>query len=269
MLVGKPCCHPATGSTLEITGFQKVRLYAVDDRVDFLVKACGQGLNPHRPSAVRFQDKFQNLPVQVLFVCAASRSELETALEVKDQTKGKPLVGISFSVTRNNYRDLPEVLSFCVDHGIANLVLPMQRLVNETECFSLSAAERHTLTEQVQKVDKPGVKIIIHDPFLWRTFYPTVDFPDGGCQAANTMVYISPEADVYPCPSLPVKIGNLAEEPLREIICSGRKKDLRNILITVPIDGTACDRAASCLGACRGRAFVMTGSLTCCDPACE
>ena len=214
--------------------------------------------------------RLQTLPVRVLFVSAASCSELETVLEVKEQIKGKPLVGVSFSVTRNNYRDLPDVLSFCSDHGIANLVLPMQRLMNETECFSLSSAERHTLSEQVQQVLKPdGMKIIIHDPFLWRTFYPTVDFPDGGCQAANTMIYISPEADVYPCPSLPVKIGNLTEESLREIICSGRKKDLRNILITVPIDGTACDRAASCLGACRGRAFVMTGSLTCCDPACE
>lgn len=214
--------------------------------------------------------RLQTLPVPVLFVSAASCSELETVLEVKDQTKGRPLVGISFSVTRNNYRDLPDVLSFCSDHGIANLVLPMQRLMNETECFSLSSAERHMLSEQVQKVLKPdGMKIIIHDPFLWRTFYPTVDFPDGGCQAANTMIYISSEADVYPCPSLPVKIGNLAEESLREIISSGRKRDLRKTLITVPTDGTACDRSASCLGACRGRAFVMTGSLTCCDPACE
>jgi GeoRSP system SPASM domain protein len=82
------------------------------------------------------------------------------------------------------------------------------------------------------------------------------------------MLYISPSYKVYPCPAMPIELGDLHETSLREIILSGKKKQLRNSLLSPPGECAVCDRAGNCLGGCRGRAYVMTGSLDRSDPAC-
>jgi GeoRSP system SPASM domain protein len=212
----------------------------------------------------------RRLPVKVLFVSTASMGELESVAEISGQAAGRPAVGISYSVTRANYHELPEVLTFCLGHKIAHLVLPMQRLMGGEDCFSFSPEERRELTSRLEETVKPAwMKIVIHDPFLWRAFYPAVEFPDGGCQAGNTMLYISPDADVYPCPSLPVKIGNLLNSSLREVVRSDRKKELRESLLISPSECRDCGDLERCKGGCRGRAYVMAHSLDSRDPACK
>jgi GeoRSP system SPASM domain protein len=146
----------------------------------------------------------------------------------------------------------------------------MQRLMTRTNCFSFSAEERDELTERLAGIERPSwLKVTIHDPFLWRAFYPNVEFPNGGCQAANTMLYISPELDVYPCPMLPVKIGSLRETPLKDMIRSEKKAKVRQDILKRPVDCVSCGGANECKGGCRGRAFVQTGSLEQPDPACK
>lgn len=212
----------------------------------------------------------QGLSVRALFIATASGLELESIREIQKRTAGRPPVGLSFSVSRNNYHELPEVLSFCIKSGISPLVFPMQRLGDEKDCFFINKQERQGLAERLHDLPvPPGMKLIIHDPFLWRVFYPATAFPGGGCQAANTMLFISPEADVYPCPSLPIKIGNLIKESLKEVILSDRKKELRESVVAFPQGCRDCSESAQCAGGCRGRAYMITSSLSEPDPACR
>ena len=74
-----------------------------------------------------------------------------------------------------------------------------------------------------------GLRLTIHDPFLWRAFNPGIPFPQGGCQAANTMIAISPDRGVYPCPTLPVRLGELDSLSLKQIIASPAKKEFRSV----------------------------------------
>ena len=209
------------------------------------------------------------LPVRVLFIEASSLRELETISEIQKQLEGKPPVGISFRVDENNWSELPEVLLFCINKRISNLLFPMQRLNEDSKGFYLTAGRQRELASQIRESEKQEwLKIIIHDPFLWRVFYPEVSFPNGGCQAANTMLYVSPEADVFPCPSLPIKIGSLMKESLREVIFSERKIKLRNSLRTAPDGCTACGEVNLCMGGCRGRAYTINKTLNGPDPAC-
>jgi GeoRSP system SPASM domain protein len=206
----------------------------------------------------------------MLLISTRSRGEIEAAAEVARRAREKPAAGIAFSVTRENFLELPGVLASCIKHGVANLVLPMQRLTGHEECFSFTREERQELTGQLKRIDKPAwLKIIIHDPFLWRAFFPSIGFPDGGCQAANTMLYISPDASVYPCPTLPVKIGNLLHTSLKDVTCSDRKKELRKSLLTAPSDCRDCEALNQCKGGCRGRAYKIKHSLYEPDPACR
>ena len=211
----------------------------------------------------------RGLKLRALLAKVASREELHHIADLQREA-GVLRLGVSMEIDRHNVVHLPEVLSFCITHGLVNLVLPMQRLTKEMDCFCLSAAERLELAAALKGMERlRSLKIVIHDPFLWRAFYPSVIFPEGGCQAANTMMYLSPEADVYPCPSLPIRLGSLLKESFKELVLSQKKIELRKVLTAPPKACGDCDELHLCLGGCRGRAYRMMGSLAEPDPVCQ
>jgi GeoRSP system SPASM domain protein len=183
--------------------------------------------------------------------------------------KRKDFFGISFLVDRENFRDLPEAVSICRDKEITRMVIPMQRLLKTTACFSTDTHERQKLTERISREDLQEINLTIHDPFLWKVFYPKAEFPEGGCQAANSMIYISSEGDVYPCPLLPLKLGSLNKNKLKEMMASSQKRELRELLAVPPEGCRDCVEVKQCAGGCRGRAYVFAGSLSVPDPSCR
>lgn len=212
----------------------------------------------------------RSLPLKTLFASTESHQGLAFVSELNKRQEAKHPIGLSFPVQRTNFRLLPEVVTFCGDSGISNLLLPMQRLSRGEECFSFSREERRELTGRLQRAGVPlRLKITIHDPFLWRAFYPKVDFPNGGCQAANTMIYISPEAAVFPCPSLPIQIGNLQQESLQDLLRSGEKREIRKRLLSTPAACIDCADLGHCRGGCRGRAVSLSRTFEAGDPACK
>lgn len=177
--------------------------------------------------------------------------------------------GISFPVTTGNWRDLPDLLLRCAEGGTTRLVLPMQRLYGDEVPFFLTAREQRELADALDAAGgTSGLSLTIHDPFLWRAFNPGVPFPQGGCQAANTMIAIAPDGGVYPCPTLPVRLGTVGEGSLKEIIASAAKKEFRQKLLEHPDACRGCAEVTVCKGGCRGRAYVMHQSLEGEDPAC-
>lgn len=178
--------------------------------------------------------------------------------------------GVSFLVTHENWQQLPELVRLCKREGISRLVLPMQRLYNGEAPFMITATEQHQLADAL--LDAGGVgdlNLTIHDPFLWRAFNPGIPFPQAGCQAANTMIAIAPDGGVYPCPTLPVRLGNIGQLSLKEIVCSAEKKEFRRRLLTAPAGCRDCEEVSVCRGGCRGRGLVLEGSLDGIDPACR
>ncbi len=181
-----------------------------------------------------------------------------------------PAMGISFPVTRGNWRQLPSLVAFCREEGIARLVLPMQRLYGGEAPFFISRAEQYGLAKSLAAAGgADGLNVTIHDPFLWRAFNPGVPFPQGGCQAANTMIAIATDGGVYPCPTLPVRLGTLGKMSLREIIASQVKRAFRFRLRETPEECIPCREADECRGGCLGRAFAVHGTLDGADPACK
>jgi len=181
-----------------------------------------------------------------------------------------PVMGISFSVTSGNWLELSSLVTICRENRINRLVLPMQRLYGGTVPFSLSREEQRTLAGSLAfAVGVEWMDLTIHDPFLWRAFNPGIPFPQGGCQAANTMLAIAPDGGVYPCPALPVLLGRIGSTSLKEIIESPGKKEFRRGLQEFPTKCRGCGELAECRGGCRGRALTVHGSLDGVDPACE
>jgi GeoRSP system SPASM domain protein len=138
-----------------------------------------------------------------------------------------------------------------------------------TEGFYIKGKERDALSLKISRIDFRTIRVTIHDPFLWKVFYPDTDYHEGGCQAANSLLYISPEYRVYPCPAMSIELGDLHETTLRKIVLSATKKELRRSLLNPPTECVACNHGNTCLGGCRGRAFASANSLSRSDPACK
>ena len=210
-----------------------------------------------------------HLKVNELLVDSSAEDDFLSLAEVVQwHKKGNMTMGISFNVGKENYPILPRVVSFCLDNDINHLVFPMQRLTARREPSYVTRGEREALSVKLQEMKTDGMKLTIHDPFLWKVFCPTAAFPGAGCQAANTMAYISPEAGVYPCPSMPIAIGDLKESTLKAVLSSDNKKRVRKGLLGPPGECLGCGELKLCFGGCRGRTFVLTGSLDRRDPAC-
>lgn len=180
------------------------------------------------------------------------------------------LLGISFRITARNWRDLPQIVTLCRNSGIKRLILPMQRLFQDEQPFYLSTAEQEELSNALDNIGgTDNLSMTIHDPFIWRAFNPTTPFPQAGCQAANTMIAIAPDGGIYPCPTLPARLGSLANSTLKEIITSTEKRSFRSKLLAAPADCGACEEVAVCRGGCRGRGLVLNGTLDGLDIACK
>jgi len=57
-------------------------------------------------------------------------------------------------------------------------------------------------------------------PFIHRDIFPLFDF-EWGCRTLNGLIYITPSGDVLSCPFIHISLGNILNEPLREILQRG------------------------------------------------
>ena len=88
-----------------------------------------------------------------------------------------------------------------------------------------------------------------------------------GCPAGITYLSLRPNGDVYPCPFLQIKAGNIREQSLSEIwYGSEHLKKLRNRSLLKGKCGE-CEYRETC-GGCRGRAYACNGDFLAEDPVC-
>lgn len=213
-------------------------------------------------------DNLHDSGLKGLLLKVSSYAELAEAKSVKDAIANRIATGIAFQVNRENWKELPQVVNYCLEQGVGSLTLPMQRLYGSEPILQMTAGEQALLTQSLKQVTFDSLRLTIHDPFLWRAFNPGTPFPGNGCQAANTMLAITPDGTVYPCPALPIPLGKLPESTLAQVISSINKKDLRQSLRQPPKDCVACIEVSHCLGGCRGRTYIKEGELSAVDPAC-
>lgn len=180
------------------------------------------------------------------------------------------VAGISFPLCTGNWQQIPDIIRFCSRQGIKRLVFPMQRLYGGEEPFHIPAHGLAAIAGSLSAfTPDSGLRITAHDPFVWRAIFPHTPFPNGRCQAANTMLSIDPHGVVYPCPVMPIPLGNLDEMTLKEIAGSELKKAVRARILALPGECIDCTMAESCQGGCRGRGERLSGSWETLDPGCR
>ena len=88
------------------------------------------------------------------------------------------------------------------------------------------------------------------------------------CGAGDTLITVQPNGDVYPCRRMPIRVGNLFEQPLVELyyesdlLCALRDQN------RISKGCEACSHARQCGGGLRCLAYAVDGDPFAADPGC-
>jgi putative heme d1 biosynthesis radical SAM protein NirJ2 len=87
-----------------------------------------------------------------------------------------------------------------------------------------------------------------------------------GCLAGLSYCSITPDGDVWPCPYLPLKLGNIREIPFSEL---WEQNEVLNKLRTMDYSGSCgnCEYKTNC-GGCRARAYFYYNDIMAHEPWC-
>jgi len=187
---------------------------------------------------------------------------------------------ISFVPDADTVEELPEVLAEFADSGLAALHLPNVNAVRSL------AARGHVPVPGIDRlresagaitamgISLEGKRLVAHDFFLWKTLsdaFPAamgdrVEF--SGCQAGTALAYIDWDGTVYPCDSLPIRLGSLDESSLEEVWASPARERVVAAIRSTPGACDGCGEYRGCHGGCRGMAYLASGTFDAADPAC-
>lgn len=187
---------------------------------------------------------------------------------------------LSFAPDEETIAALPGVVEEFARSRAAELRLPnvnAVRAVADRGHVPIPAAEQIGDAAReiaAARIDLGGRKLAVHDFFLWRALRGIFPAAMGdrvevaGCQAGTALVHVDWEGNVYPCDSLPIRLGNLLETPFEAIWRSPARERIIAAIHSVPATCEICGAIAGCFGGCRGLAYLSADSFDAPDPSC-
>jgi len=187
---------------------------------------------------------------------------------------------ISFVPDEDCADELPEVVAEFAGSGLTELHLPNVNAVRAV------AARGHVPVPGIDRLRTAagavaalglslrGKRLIVHDYFLWKSLSATFPGATGdrvefsGCQAGTALAYVDWEGGLYPCDSLPIRLGGLEDATFEEVWNSPARARIADAVRSTPWECEGCEEHRGCLGGCRGMAYLASGSLDAPDPAC-
>lgn len=183
-------------------------------------------------------------------------------------------VTVGITPMKDNYQEVDKIIDYAIELGarainISNFV-PTGRGSKDMDLTPIQWKELFFKLQECSKKYKDKIRLQIHDVKLG-IFYDDVQSFSlktyHGCLAGYTHCYILPNGDVYPCVMLPIKLGNVLETSLREILFEYQSSS--NIIDKNKLLGKCgdCSQKYKC-GGCRATAYAYTNNANEADPHC-
>ncbi|MBS7651664.1 MAG: radical SAM protein [Candidatus Bathyarchaeia archaeon] len=203
---------------------------------------------------------------------------------------------IAITATKNNINEIPDMIDIAKKIGIKRVIvfnfIPTGR-GKEIEDLDLSPIEREDLLKYLyMELVEGRIEVLSTAPqysrvclqqsiatrrgFLAPTHFAALDLHGrtkrladfiGGCGAGRLYCAIQPNGQVTPCVFMPIVVGDLRKQSLREVwLNSGVMNDLRD---RKRLKGRCrnCKYRDLC-GGCRARAYAYYGDYLAPDPGC-
>jgi radical SAM protein with 4Fe4S-binding SPASM domain len=187
---------------------------------------------------------------------------------------------VSFVPDGETLEELPDVLAEFAESGLRELHLPNVNAVRYLAGRgSVPVPDAGLLREaadsiRAMDVSLEGKRLVVHDFFLWRALSGAFPGATGdrlefsGCQAGTALAHVDWDGNVYPCDSLPIRLGSLDEQSLEEVWASPLRERVVSAIRSTPGACDGCGEYRGCHGGCRGMAYLDGGTFDAPDPAC-
>jgi radical SAM protein with 4Fe4S-binding SPASM domain len=166
----------------------------------------------------------------------------------------------------------PDVLEEFAGSGLRELHLPNVNAVRAlAEMGHVPLPQPGKLQEAAEAASRHPVplgrkRLVVHDYFLWKHLLSALPEEAGEriefseCRAASGLAYVDWEGNVYPCESLPVRLGNLQDRTFEKIWRSPARLQVLETVKAVPDACGPDEQAPGCLTVCRGLIRDVHGS---------
>ncbi len=188
---------------------------------------------------------------------------------------------VSFTVSRANRHDFPELTRMAVSEGVDSLwsdrLLPLGRGREMIESM-LSPAEVDSFFETMFRLGSElqrrwlcATRIRLHRALQFRTLlaHGINGVSPYRCNAGRGLLALMPEGTVFPCRRMPIPVGRLGRDSFEEIY---REAPLLRALRNKRMIAVGCEHCAwceSCNGGLRCLAYACTGTPFRADPQCS
>lgn len=178
--------------------------------------------------------------------------------------------GIAITVSRLNFADYCSAAEYFTSYGIEGICfsrfVPVGRGEINSGQLALTPAQRQELVKSLKSLvsNQSNISLFLDDPLISLT--EPLEIYGCACTAGEDRLTIAPNGDVFPCPMLRVKIGNIREQPLDNIVSTS---PFVKALKERRLKGRCgqCEYRFGC-GGCRANALYATGDPLESDPDC-
>ena len=164
-------------------------------------------------------------------------------------------------ICRQNIEEIPTLWRWARERKILPYMECVTHigLANDREDILVTAKETQEVFETLAKIDAEEYGL------YWKPHPPIAGF---SCKRHLYSCLISSQGHVLPCVGVNVKMGNIREDKLQNILRNSKvHNDLCNIKENIKGPCKTCDLNDECYG-CRGTAYVRTGDYLASDPTC-
>ena len=163
-------------------------------------------------------------------------------------------------ISADNINDVVDLWKYLRENDITpyfEIMTPQGRLLEHQE-LTVDVHRLHNIFLELQEYDRS----LGHH---WDAQPPLVG---NKCLRHIYSALVNAQGDVFPCVGIDLKIGNILDKPLRQILShSDIINDLKNHREMIKGPCRTCDKASTCYG-CRGTAYQLTGDYLASDPLC-
>ena len=181
---------------------------------------------------------------------------------------------LSTVICRINYHDIDTLIAFAAEHGVLQLNFHNFKCsglgYSNKDELDLSADEWKDFYISAMKAKQQvkGMEISLDDPIIASLgMKAETDSLVKGSVCGKLSLNIKSNGDITPCGFMPIVIGNIASDDLKDIwFNSPVLAKMRNKIPTGKC--STCKSYDDCLGGCSARALALTGDFNNPDPHC-
>lgn len=196
----------------------------------------------------------------------------KVANSIKYLKKYNVFVSISFTATRINYKEFPDVVRYAEKYGVDNVWSDRFIPLSKDNEIDLQMSKEET-NEYLKIMENERIRLRLKksktNVAMYRAlqFQMTNDYPYT-CTAGKSLLTVMENGDLVPCRRMPIVVGNLLNNNMYDLyknskILKGLQKD------TTPDDCKNCEHSKKCSGGLKCLTYAIYKDLNHKDVGCD